>query len=127
MAFVDEISFHAKAGRGGTGVVRWRHERGKEYAGAAGGNGGPGGDVFVRAVRDTAILARQKSYTEFAAENGADGANWSMQGSTGKDVFIDLPIGSIVTNKKTGRVIELLEDGHSPSLGTEPDGGREAT
>lgn len=110
MAFVDEISFHARAGHGGTGVVRWRHERGKEFAGAAGGNGGPGGDVYVRAVRDIAVLSRQKSYAEFAAEDGLSGANWSMQGGAGKDVFIDLPIGSIVTNKKTGRVIELLED-----------------
>ncbi len=111
MAFVDEISFHAKAGHGGSGVVRWRHEKGKEFAGAAGGNGGPGGDVYVRAVRDTAILARQKSYTEFTAENGEDGANWSRQGGAGKDTYIDLPIGSVITNKKTGRVVELLEDG----------------
>lgn len=111
MAFVDEISFHAKAGHGGSGVVRWRHEKGKEFAGAAGGNGGPGGDVYVKAVRDTAILARQKSYTEFTAENGEDGANWSRQGRAGTDTYIDLPIGSVITNKKTGRVVELLEDG----------------
>jgi GTP-binding protein len=110
MAFVDEIAFHAKAGHGGSGVVRWRHERSKEFSGAAGGNGGPGGDVYVRAVRDTAILARQKSYAEFTAGDGEDGANWSRQGGAGKDTYIDLPIGSIITNKKTGRVIELLED-----------------
>lgn len=111
MAFIDEIAFHAKAGNGGIGVVRWRHEKGKEFAGAAGGNGGPGGDVFVRAVRDLNMLARHKAVKEFKARNGSDGENWSRQGKSGEDCTIDLPIGSIVTNLKSGRVVELIEDG----------------
>lgn len=111
MAFIDELQFHAKAGDGGTGVVRWRHERGKEYAGAAGGNGGPGGDVYARAVRDINILARHKSVKQFKATNGDAGANWSRQGSSGEDIYVDLPIGSFVTNLKTNRVVELIEDG----------------
>jgi GTP-binding protein len=111
MAFIDELQFHAKAGDGGTGVVRWRHEKGKEFAGAAGGNGGPGGDVYVRAVRDINILARHKSVKQFRATDGVDGANWSMQGKAGEDKYVDLPIGSIVTNLSSGRVVELIEDG----------------
>lgn len=111
MSLVDELQFHAKAGDGGTGVVRWRHERGKEFAGAAGGNGGKGGDVYVRAVRDINILARHKAIKIFRAGNGSAGANWSMQGRTGDDCVIDLPIGSVITNLKTGRVVELVVDG----------------
>jgi GTP-binding protein len=111
MAFIDELQFHAKAGDGGTGVVRWRHEKGKEFAGAAGGNGGPGGDVYVRAVRDINILARHKSVKQFKATDGVDGANWSMQGKAGEDKYVDLPIGSIVTNLSSSRVVELVEDG----------------
>ncbi|MEI8327951.1 MAG: GTPase ObgE [Candidatus Taylorbacteria bacterium] len=111
MSFIDEIQFHAKAGDGGSGVVRWRHEKGREFAGAAGGNGGPGGNVYVRAVRDINILARHKSVKSFRATNGADGQNESMQGKMGNDFTIDLPIGSVVTNKKSLRVVELLEDG----------------
>jgi GTP-binding protein len=111
MALVDEIQFHAKAGNGGDGVVRWRHERGKEFSGAAGGNGGKGGDVYVRAVRDINILARHKSTKEFVAKNGDAGQNWSKQGASGDDFYIDLPIGSIVKNLKTDREVELVEDG----------------
>lgn len=111
MAFIDELQFHARAGRGGGGVVRWRHEKGKEFSGAAGGNGGKGGDVYVKAVRDIHVLARHKAVKEFSAENGNDGANWSRQGKSGEDKFIDLPIGSIVKNLKTGRTVELIEDG----------------
>ncbi|MEI6305160.1 MAG: GTPase ObgE [Candidatus Taylorbacteria bacterium] len=111
MAFIDEIQFHAKAGDGGTGVVRWRHEKGKEFAGAAGGNGGPGGDVYVRAVRDINILARHKAVKRFEAKNGAAGQNQSMQGRTGNDCYIELPIGSVIKNMTSNRVVELLEDG----------------
>jgi len=111
MALIDEIKFHAKAGDGGPGVVRWRHERGKEFAGAAGGNAGAGGDVYVRAVRDINILARHKAVKEFKATNGKAGENWSRQGKAGDDFYIELPIGSVITNTESGRVVELIEDG----------------
>ncbi len=111
MALVDEIQFHAKAGDGGNGVVRWRHEKGKEFSGAAGGNAGPGGDVYVRAVRDTNILARHKSVKQFTAGRGEDGRNLSQQGAAGEDIYINLPIGSVIKNLSTGRVVELVEDG----------------
>ncbi|MCX6715646.1 MAG: GTPase ObgE [Candidatus Taylorbacteria bacterium] len=116
MALIDEIEFHAKAGRGGIGVVRWRHEKGKEYAGASGGNGGRGGDVFVRAVRDMNILARHKQVKNFEAKNGQDGQNQSMQGRAGDDCTIELPIGSIVSNKQTGRIVELIEEGQTEKI-----------
>ena len=111
MAFIDEIQFHAKAGNGGDGVVRWRHERGKEFSGAAGGNGGAGGDVYVRAVRDINILARHKVVKEFKARSGEAGQNWSKQGKFGEDFYIELPIGSVIRNLQTDRVVELIEDG----------------
>lgn len=111
MALIDEIQFHAKAGDGGDGVVRWRHEKGKEFSGAAGGNAGPGGDVYVRAVRNTDILARHKSVKRFEASRGEDGRNLSQHGAAGDDRYIDLPIGSVIVNMTTGRVVELIEDG----------------
>lgn len=111
MAFVDEIEFHAKAGRGGAGVVRWMHEKNKEYSGPGGGNGGRGGDVYVRAVRDANILARHKTVKHFEAGNGDEGANFSRQGKQGEDCIIELPIGSIIANRQTGRAVELTEEG----------------
>lgn len=116
MALTDEIHFHAKAGNGGIGVVRWRHEKGKEFAGAAGGNGGRGGDIYVRAVRDINVMARYKTVKKFESENGRDGANWSMQGKSADDLYIDLPIGSVIKNLQTGRIVELLEDGQETKI-----------
>ncbi len=116
MAFVDEIQFHIKAGDGGHGVVRWLHEKGKEFAGAAGGNGGKGGDVFVRAVRDLGILARYRNTKHFQAERGENGMKKSMYGKDGEDLIIDLPIGSIVTNLSSEKKFHLLTDGQTEHI-----------
>lgn len=113
MAFIDEASFQIAAGSGGDGVVRWRHEKGKEYSGAAGGNGGNGGDVHVRAVRDLNILARYRNTKEFKAEDGEDGMRSSMFGKHGEDLYIDLPIGAIVTDSRTKRSFNLLTEGET--------------
>lgn len=110
MAFIDDLTFHIKAGNGGNGVVRWRHERGRELAGPSGGNGGKGGDVYIHAIRDLGVLARYRFTKEFTAEKGEDGMRNSMHGADGKDLTIDLPIGSVVTDSRTGRVINLTKD-----------------
>ncbi|PJE73907.1 MAG: GTPase ObgE [Candidatus Taylorbacteria bacterium CG10_big_fil_rev_8_21_14_0_10_41_48] len=111
MAFVDEITFHAKAGKGGDGVVRWLHEKGKEYMGPSGGNGGKGGDVYVEGVRDIGILNSYRNIKIFEAEAGGDGDKKSMDGKTGEDLILKLPVGSIVTNLDTEQSIEILKEG----------------
>ena len=111
--FVDEIKIYAKAGNGGDGVVRWLHLRGKEFSGPSGGNGGNGGDVYVRAVRDLNILSQYQQKPEFKAENGQEGMKNSKFGKNGEDKIIDLPIGSIITDLKTDKKIQLLEEGET--------------
>jgi len=111
MAFVDEIRFHIKAGDGGHGVERWLHEKGKEFSGPAGGNGGKGGDVYVRAVRDLGILARYRNTKHFQAQRGENGMKKSMYGKDGEDLTIDLPVGSIITNLSSEKKVTLLHDG----------------
>lgn len=113
MAFVDELSIHAKAGDGGDGVVRWLHLKGKEFSGPAGGNGGDGGSVHVRAVSDLDLLGRYRGSKEFRAKDGAPGENRGKNGRGGEDLYIDVPRGSIVTNQETGEIFELTETGQS--------------
>lgn len=111
MALVDTMTIRAAAGRGGDGVVRWLHLRGKEKGGPAGGDGGRGGDVVFRAVRDLAVLARYKGRSEFKAEHGEPGGNQNMTGANGETYIIDVPVGSVVTNVDTGEVHEFLTEG----------------
>lgn len=110
MLFVDEITIEARAGHGGRGVVRWLHEKGKEFSGPAGGNGGNGGDVYIHAVRDLNMLSRYRGEKNFVAEDGDDGGNRNKEGRGGANILIDLPVGSIVRNTNTGEVFELTRD-----------------
>jgi len=107
MALIDEIQFNIKAGRGGDGVVRWRHEKGKEFSGPSGGNGGRGGDVHIKAISDIGALSRYRNKKKFQAENGENGQKDSCHGKDGKDIYIDLPIGSVVENLSTGETFYL--------------------
>jgi GTPase len=109
--FIDELKIHIKAGDGGDGVVRWRREKFRPKGGPSGGNGGRGGDVYVKAVRDTGLLAEYKHRKEFQAENGEVGRGKSEFGKNGEDLIIDFPIGSIITNLGTQEVYELLQEG----------------
>ena len=125
--FVDEITIHARAGKGGNGVVLWRHEKGKDHAGPSGGNGGKGGDVYAVAVRDLGLLSRYRNVKEFSAENGQNGMRSSKTGEAGGDIEIEFPIGSRITNLLTKRIVtlesewqrEILLHGGQGGLGNE--------
>ena len=109
--FIDELTLHLRAGRGGDGVVRWRHEKGKDHAGPSGGNAGPGGNIYALAMRDIGILSAYRNVKEFEAGRGEDGGGDLKQGGVGKDIEIKLPIGSRLTNLASGYSLELLRDG----------------
>lgn len=124
MAFVDELNIHVRAGKGGDGVVRWRHEKYREFGGPSGGDGGNGGDVYVRAVRDVHLLSNYRHKKKFRAENGDDGAKDSLHGKNGDDLIIDLPVGSVITNLTTKKEIRLDEEGQQELLLKGGRGGR---
>lgn len=111
MAFLDEITIQASAGRGGDGVVRWRREKFIAKGGPNGGDGGRGGDVFIRAVRSLRVLDQYRTKKEYAAENGEPGGSRSFKGGDGKDLYIDFPVGSMVTNINTDTKYELTKEG----------------
>jgi len=111
--FVDEIEIYAKAGDGGDGVVRWLRAKFVPKGGPAGGNGGRGGDVYVRAVRDLGVLSKYTGAKEFKAINGEPGRSKSQYGKGQEDLFIDIPVGSKVTDIERERVYELNEEGET--------------
>jgi GTP-binding protein len=111
MAFVDELKIAIKAGNGGDGVVRWLHEKGREFMGPAGGNGGKGGDVYAIGVSDLSKLAHYRHKKEFAAERGDDGQSRSMHGKDGKDLVIEVPVGTLITNLDNGKTFDITSVG----------------
>lgn len=111
MTFVDEIILHAKAGNGGDGVVRWSKSRSNPKGGPAGGNGGRGGDVIIRGVRNAGLLEKYRGDTTFHAEDGESGSKNSLHGRNGEPIVIDLPVGSLVRLQAKEKVFELLTEG----------------
>jgi len=116
MAFVDELTFYAKAGNGGNGIVSWRKMKNLAKGGPAGGNGGNGGDVYVRGIRDLTRLSNYTGNPKFVAEKGHDGMRDSKYGYNGEDLYIDLPVGSRVKNKETGEEFQILSEGEERLL-----------
>lgn len=111
--FVDELTITAAAGKGGDGVVRWRQEKFMPMGGPAGGNGGRGGDVYMRAVRDLGLLAKYTGAKEFKAKDGESGQKRSRHGEGGADIYIDVPVGATVTEEERGRVYTFLQEGET--------------
>ncbi len=114
--FIDEIKIHAKAGRGGDGVVRWRQEKFIDRGGPNGGDGGRGGSVYAVTVQDINLLSKYKHKKEFKAEKGDDGAGGSRHGKDGQDLIIQLPVGSIITNVENGASVSLEKVGQKELL-----------
>jgi GTP-binding protein len=121
--FVDQLTIYAKAGKGGDGVTRWRHEKFVPNAGPSGGNGGKGGDVYVEAVRDLGLLSKYVGNPTFLAEVGQAGQNSSMAGKNGADMIIKVPVGSLVTDVARNRTYELFEPGQRERIFKGGNGG----
>lgn len=110
--FVDELRIKCKAGNGGNGIVSWLRFKYVAKGGPAGGNGGNGGDFYFRAVRDLSKLGDYKSNPNFKAQNGGDGMRRSKFGANGEDYYLDLPIGSVITDAE-GNKFQLLKEGEA--------------
>jgi len=123
MAFIDEMTIKIKAGNGGDGVVRWLHEKFKEFGGPSGGNGGKGANVYAKAVRDTWLLSKYRTTKEFVAPNGQHGGGRSMHGANGEDLHIEVPVGTILTNLETGEQFRLDQEGQETMILKGGNGG----
>jgi GTP-binding protein len=121
--FVDELTIYAKAGDGGNGVVRWSHEKYRPMAGPCGGNGGNGGDVYVRAMKDLNRLSKYTGNKSFMAEAGDPGTSKSQAGKNGLDMYIDIPVGSRVTDVGRNRSFELTTVGETERILKAGSGG----
>ncbi len=121
--FVDELTIYAKAGDGGDGVTRWRHEKFVPNAGPAGGNGGTGGDIYVEAVRDLGLLSKYVGNPSFSAEAGQAGQSGSKHGKNGADTIIKVPVGSVVVDVARDRRYELFTPGQKERIFKGGNGG----
>lgn len=103
--FVDDVTISVKAGNGGNGCVSFRHEKFVPLGGPNGGNGGRGGDVIFVGEKGLTTLLDLKFNKKIKAQPGENGAPKDCFGKDGADVYIKVPIGSVIYDLKTNRVI----------------------
>ena len=120
--FVDTAKVLVVAGKGGDGAVSFRHEIYIPKGGPDGGDGGRGGSIIFRADKDTNTLLDFRFNPEWKAENGKNGAGQRSAGRAGKDLIIEVPIGTVV--KRDGEVIaDLTRDQQEEVIAKGGDGG----
>ncbi len=109
MSFIDEIDITVEGGKGGSGCVSFYREKYLPKGGPDGGDGGKGGDIYIVADESLSNLNSFLSKKYFKAENGSPGKNQKKHGKDGKDLFIRVPVGTVVIDKENNQVIDELD------------------
>ncbi len=125
--FVDEVDIEVKAGNGGNGCTSFRREKFVPRGGPDGGNGGHGGSIFLRASTHHNTLINYRFKRHFQASRGAHGEGSSRSGVSGKDLTLDVPIGTVVylrEFKNFKKLADLTTANQSVCLAKGGRGGR---
>ena len=123
--FVDYIKVYASSGKGGRGSAHLHREKFITKGGPDGGDGGRGGHIILRGSKDMWTLFHLKFKKHFRAEQGGDGSKSRSTGKDGTDIYIDVPLGTIVRDSETAEIIfEITENGEEKILLEGGMGGR---
>jgi GTPase len=112
--FVDHVKIYFTSGKGGAGAVSWRREKFVPNGGPDGGDGGTGGSIYLRANSQLWTLLDLRYRKFIKAEAGENGGKQRCHGKNGKDIILDVPLGVVVHDDVTGKLIgELTEHGQT--------------
>ena len=123
--FVDYVKINVASGKGGKGSTHLRREKYVAKGGPDGGDGGRGGHIILRGNSQFWTLYHLKFKRHFKAEKGNDGGKNRITGSNGKDIFIDVPLGTVVKNSTDqSTIFEITEEGEERIICEGGKGGR---
>ena len=123
--FFDTAKIHVKAGDGGNGCVAFRREKYVPLGGPSGGNGGKGGDIYIRASKSVNTLLMFQHQNYFTAERGQHGRGKNLLGRGCESSYIDVPLGTVIRDAETERVLaDLIEEGQEVCVVRGGRGGR---
>ena len=109
---VDYTKIYVKSGDGGNGAITFRREKYVAAGGPDGGDGGKGGDVYFIVDPDSNTLINFRYNKKFKAKNGENGSGSNCYGKKGEDLYIKVPLGTVVKDKETGKIIaDLSKEG----------------
>ncbi len=123
MVFIDEAQIQVQAGDGGDGAVSFRREKFVPRGGPDGGDGGRGGSVYLEATDDLNTLYGFRHEQRFKAERGGNGAGGRRHGSKGKDLTIQVPVGTVAYDEEGKLVADLAAPGQQEMVARGGRGG----
>ncbi|HCB64192.1 MAG TPA: GTPase ObgE [Fusobacteria bacterium] len=103
--FIDEAIVNLRSGSGGDGAVSFRREKFVAQGGPDGGDGGDGGDLYIQSTNNLNTLMHFNNQKIFSAEDGEGGKGKRMNGKSGEDLIIKVPVGTIVKDLDSGKVV----------------------
>lgn len=122
---IDLAKIDLTAGKGGDGAVAFRREKFEPTGGPAGGDGGDGGDIYIEATKDLSTLEEFRYKTKYKAENGQKGLNKKRYGKRGEDLYLKVPVGTIIREVSSGKiVVDLNKDGKKILIAKGGQGGK---
>lgn len=121
--FVDKVQILVKAGDGGNGIVSFRHEKYIDKGGPDGGDGGNGANVVAVANRNQDTLAAFRFNKRVTAEGGGNGDQRKKHGRSGKDLEIEVPVGTVIINAEGEILADLTHDGQRALIAKGGKGG----
>ena len=115
--FIDYIRVFCRSGHGGAGSRHFMRTKFNPQAGPDGGDGGRGGHIILKGNKNLWTLLHLRYYKNVHAENGEAGSGNNSTGRSGKDIIIEVPLGTIARDEETGKIdAEILEDGQEVIL-----------
>jgi GTP-binding protein len=114
--FTDYVKIIAKAGNGGNGAISFRREKYVAAGGPDGGDGGKGGDIYFEVDPDSNTLIDFRYNKKFKAESGKNGEGGNRYGKSGQDLYIKVPIGTIVRDANTNEILADLSESGQKAL-----------
>jgi len=115
--FIDYVKINARSGNGGAGSMHFRREKHVEKGGPDGGDGGRGGHVILKGNAQLWTLLHLKYTKHVKAFDGKGGEGGRRTGAIGKDIILEVPLGTIAKNAETGeQLFEITEDGQEMIL-----------
>jgi GTP-binding protein len=115
--FVDYVKIQCRSGKGGKGSMHLKHIKYNPNGGPDGGDGGKGGSIILRGNHNYWTLLHLRYQRHIFAEHGGNGGKDKCHGTDGKDVYVDVPCGTVVYNAETGKfVCDVMEDGQEVVL-----------
>ena len=112
--FVDYVKIYCRSGKGGAGSLHFRREKYIPKGGPDGGDGGRGGDIILRGNAQLWTLLHLRYTKHLMAGDGVPGGSNQLTGASGKDVFIDVPLGTVAYEAETRKQLgEITEDGQT--------------